>query len=329
MTRFLFTAALALAPAAAFSQQQPDRSLDAHYKIGPDSLEQEGVPHGKIAGPFTLKCEVYPGTQHTYWVYVPAQYDEKKPASLMIFNDGQAFKNEKGDARAQNVMDNLIYRREIPVMLGVFINPGRKPDQPEPTPSNWGDRDTNRPTEYNTPDDKYAKVICDELMPDLYKQGYNISKNPDHRGIGGASSGAIAAFMVAWERPNEFRKVLSIVGSFTNLRGGHVYPERVMEAEKKPIRAFFVDGRNDNRGQGRGGYDPTRDWFLQNTRLVEAMTKKGYDVNFTWGIGLHGQKQGGAQLPEMMRWLWRDHGFSTDVNDKVERAFNKPGEEKK
>jgi enterochelin esterase family protein len=328
MSRLLLVTCFAALSTVALAQP-PDRSLDSNYKLGPDSMEQEGVPKGKMVGPFTLTCEVYPGTQHTYWVYVPAQYEKEKPANLMIFNDGQAFKNEKGDVRAQNVMDNLIYRREIPVMLGVFINPGRRPDQPEPTPSNWGDRDTNRPTEYNTPDDKYAKIICDELMPALNKD-YNISKNPEHRGIGGASSGAIAAFMVAWERPTEFRKVLSIVGSFVNLRGGHVYPERVAESEKKPIRAFFVDGRNDNRGVGRGGnYDPKRDWFLQNVRLVEAMTKKGYDVNYSWGIGLHGSKQGGAQLPEMMRWLWRDHAVSTDVTDKVERAFNKPGEEKK
>ena len=145
----------------------------------------------------------------------------------------------------------------------------------------------------------------------------------DSNGIGGASSGAIAAFTVAWERPDEFRKVLSIVGSFTNLRGGHVYPEKVRASEKKPLRVFFQDGRNDNRGTGRGGnYNPERDWFLQNVRLVEAMTEKGYDINYCWGIGLHGQKQGGAMLPEMMRWLWRDHGASTDVNDKVERSFN-------
>ena len=117
--------------------------------------------------------------------------------------------------------------------------------------------------------------------------------------------------------------MLSIVGSFTNLRGGHVYPEKVRESERKPIRVFFQDGRNDNRGQRRGGaYDPTRDWFLQNVRLVEALTEKGYDVNYAWGIGLHGQKQGGAIFPDMMRWLWRDHPVSTDVNDTVERSFN-------
>jgi len=304
--------------------QAPGKDLDNFYKLSPDSLEQEGVPHGKIVGPMTLPCKVYPGTAHTYWVYVPAQYDSAKPASLMIFNDGQAFKDEKGNLRAQNVMDNLIFRREIPVMLGVFINPGKTPEQPEPNPKEWGDRTTNRPAEYNTPDDKYARIICDELMPVLGKE-YNISKDPEQRGIGGASSGAIAAFIVAWERPNEFRKVLSIVGSFVNLRGGHVYPERVLASEKKPIRVFFQDGRNDNRGLGKGGnYDQKRDWFYQNVRLVEAMTKKGYDVNYAWGIGLHGTKQGGAIMPDMMRWLWRDHPVSVDVQDKLERAFNRP-----
>jgi enterochelin esterase-like enzyme len=210
------------------------------------------------------------------------------------------------------------------VMLAVFINPGRTPEQPEPTPQEWGDRTTNRPTEYNTLDDKYARVVVDELLPALNKE-YRISPNPDHRGIGGASSGAIAAFTVAWQRPNEFRKVLSIVGSFTNLRGGDAYADLVRSSEKKPIRIFMVDGRNDNRGQRRDGtYDQRRDWFYQNVRLMQAFTEKGYDVNYTWGIGKHGQKQGGAVLPEMMRWLWRDHPVSTDVNDAVERSFNEP-----
>jgi enterochelin esterase-like enzyme len=271
----------------------PAVNHDMFYKLGPDSLPQEGVPKGRIVGPHTLPSEAYPGTQHTYWVYVPAQYDAQVPAALMVFNDGQAFMAPEGDVRAQNVMDNLIYRREIPVMIGVFINPGRTPEQPEPNPREWGDRTTNRPTEYNSLDDKYARVICDELLPEL-KKSYNISARPEDRGIGGASSGAIAAFTVAWQRPNEFRKVLSIVGSFVNLRGGHVYPELVRKSERKPIRIFMQDGRNDNRGQRRdGAYDETRDWFYQNVRLMQALTEKGYEVNYSWGIGRHGQKQGG------------------------------------
>ncbi len=300
------------------------QGLDDYYKLGPDSLPQEGVPKGTLTEAQVIPSQAYPGTQHTYWVYVPAQYDPKVPAALMIFNDGQAFKQEDGALRAQNVMDNLIYRREIPVMIGVFINPGRTPEQPEPNPKEWGDRTTNRPTEYNSLDDRYARVIIDELMPKLYEK-YNISRQAKDHGIGGASSGAIAAFTVAWERPDQFHKVLSIVGSFTNLRGGHVYPEKVRATEKKPIRVFFQDGRNDNRGERRNGeYDETRDWFKQNVRLVEAMTEKGYDINYTWGIGLHGSRQGGAIMPEMMRWLWRDHGVSTDPKDKVERAYNAP-----
>jgi enterochelin esterase-like enzyme len=306
----------------------PEASPDRHYQLGPDSFEHEGVPRGEVRGPFTLPSEAYPGTQHTYWVYVPAQYDPAVPPRLMIFNDGQAFKNMEGDLRAPNVLDNLIYRREIPVMLSVFINPGRRPDQPEPTPQEWGDRTTNRPTEYNSLDDKYARVIVDELMPALSKD-YNISKDPEHRGIGGASSGAIAAFTVAWERPNHFRKVLSLIGSYVNLRGGHVYADIVRKSEKKPIRIYLQDGRNDNRGIGReGNYNQERDWFYQNVRLMQALTEKGYDLNYQWGIGRHSQKHGGAIFPDMMRWLWRDHPVSTDVKDMVERSFNTPTHKK-
>jgi enterochelin esterase-like enzyme len=301
-----------------------DPSVDSHYQLGPDSLPQDGVPKGEIRGPFTLPSQAYPGTQHTYWVYVPAQYSSGVPASLMIFQDGQAYLAPEGDVRAPNVLDNLIFRREIPVMIAVFINPGRRPDQPEPNLHEWGDKTTNRPAEYNSLDDLYARVIVDELMPVLYRQ-YNISKDPDDHAIGGASSGAIAAFTVAWQRPDQFHKVLSIVGSFVNLRGGHVYPELIANSERKPIRVFLQDGRNDHRGLAAGRpYDPTRDWFFQNVRLMKALTAKGYDVNYAWGMNRHGQKMGGAILPDMMRWLWRDQPVSLDPNDSVERSFRLP-----
>jgi len=305
----------------------PGPNPNSQYRPGPDSMPQEGVPKGEIRGPYTLPSNAYPGTQHTYWVYVPAQYDPAVPAALMVFQDGQAFKDENGDMRAHHVMDNLIYRREIPVMIGVFINPGRTPEQPEPNLQEWGDRTTNRPAEYNSLDDKYARVITEELMPALYKE-YNISKDPEMHGIGGSSSGAIAAFTVAWERPDHFRKVLSNVGSFVNLRGGHVYPEKVLGSEKKPIRVYLCDGRNDNRGLRNGVYDEKRDWFYQNVRLMKALTQKGYDVNYSWSMNLHGQKYGGMIMPEMMRWLWRDGPVSTDVNDMVERSFRQPAAKK-
>jgi len=243
----------------------------------------------------------------------------------MVFNDGQAMVHTNGDVRAPNVLDNLIWRREVPVIIAVFINPGKTPEQPEPNPRDWGDRNTNRPEEYNRLNDKYPRVIVDELLPVLMKQ-YNISTNPEMHAIMGSSSGAIAAFTVAWERPNQFRKVISIVGSFVNLRGGHVYPEKIMESEKKPIRIFLVDGVNDNRALRGDNYQPDRDWHYQNVRMVDALMKKGYDVNFSWGIGLHGQKQGGAMLPEMMRWLWRDYPRSSDAHDMTERSVRAPAD---
>jgi enterochelin esterase-like enzyme len=290
---------------------------NSQFRLGPDSLPQDGVPKGEIKGPFHIQSSAYPGTQHTYWVYVPAQYDPATPAAIMVFQDGQAFMDPNGDLRTQNVLDNLIYRRELPVMITVFINPGRTPEQVEPSPATgWGDGTTNRGV-----DDKYARVITEELMPVMTKE-YNISKEPEMHGIGGSSSGAIAAFAVAWERPNDFRKVLSNVGSFVDIHGGQVYSDWVMQKEKKPIRVFLCDGRNDNRGLRGDNYNQNRDWFYQNVKLMKALTAKGYDVNYTWSVNLHGQKYGGMILPDMMRWLWRDAvPVTTDPKDLAERGF--------
>ena len=284
-------------------------AVDDVYMPGPDSEPHEGVPQGRVVGPLTLGSQVFTNTTRHYWVYVPAQYEAAKPACLMIFQDGHAFVNPKGDYRIPYVFDNLIYRREMPVTIGVFINPGHTPGQPESTSTNWGDSINNRPTEYNELNDRYAKMIVDELLPALEKE-YNISKNPDERAIGGASSGAICAFTVAWQRPDQFHKVISTIGSFTNIRGGHAYPELIRKSERKPIRIFLQDGVNDNRGRGRRGggtYDPQRDWHAQNIKMASALTEKGYDVNYCWGIGTHSNKQGGAIMPEMLRWLWRDY----------------------
>jgi enterochelin esterase family protein len=229
----------------------------------------------------------------------------------MVFNDGATYTQPDGYYRAVNVLDNLIYRGELPVMIAAFIDPGKFTK----------DGASNRQAEYDPPDGRYSRVIVDELLPRLYAE-YRITRDPERHAIAGWSSGAIAAFTVAWERPDQFRKVLSGIGTYVNLAGGHVYPEKVMASERKPIRIFMIDGRNDNRGVNADGqYDQTRDWFYQNVRLKEALVAKGYDVNYVWGIGVHSHDMGGAMLPEMMRWLWRDHPVSVDPNDTIERSF--------
>jgi enterochelin esterase family protein len=285
--------------------------FDAFYTLGPDSLPREGVPKGEVRGPFKLSSKAYPGAEHSYWVYVPAQYDASSEVSLMVFHDGATYLKPDGFYRAQNVLDNLTYRRDIPIMIGAFIDPG----------INVADGKSIRQDEYDALGDHYSKVIVDELLPALYKD-YKISPDPERHGIAGWSSGAIAAFTVAWERPDQFHKVLTGIGTFVDLKGGYVYPEKILASEKKPIRIFMIDGRNDNRGTNdKGEYDPHRDWFLQNVRLMEALTKKGYDVNYSWGMGVHSHNMGGAMLPEMMRWLWRDQPVSLDPHDTVERSF--------
>ena len=188
----------------------------------------------------------------------------------MIFQDGQAFKDMDGDVRAPNVLDNLIYRREIPVMIAVFINPGRTPEQPEPTPRNWGDRDTNRPTEYNSLDDRYARVIVDELMPVLYKE-YNISKDPDRHGIGGASSGAIAAFTVAWQRPErlpqgaEHRRQLHEPARRRRLRR-----HRAARARRSRSGSFCRTAATTIAASGRGGIYDQRARLVLPERAADA-----------------------------------------------------------
>jgi enterochelin esterase-like enzyme len=303
--------------ASGFSHAQgrpaADPNFDAFYQLGPDSLVQRGVPKGAVTGPFKLPTAVFPGVEHDYWVYVPAQYDGQTDVSLMVFNDGATYVQPDGYYRAVNVLDNLIYRRELPVMIGVFIDPGKFA----------ADGTSHRQAEYDPPTNAYSRVIVEELLPNLYAK-YRIARDPDRHAIAGWSSGAMAAFTVAWERPDQFRKVLSGIGTFVNLAGGHTYPERVMATEPKPIRVFMIDGRNDNRGVNPAGeYDPTRDWFYQNVRLKDALVARGYDVNFAWGMGPHSHDMGGAMLPAMMRWLWRDHPVSVDPRDTTERSFRK------
>jgi len=323
MNRKLFAIAALVTLIATAAWAAP---TDDVYLLGPDSAPHEGVPKGKVIGPLTLASDVFTNTTRHYWVYVPAQYDAKKPACLMIFQDGHFFVAPDKDYRVPYVFDNLIYRREMPVTIGVFINPGHTPEQSESSSTNWGDTINNRKLEYDELNDNYAKLIVNELLPALEKD-YNISKNPDDRAIGGASSGGICAFTVAWHRPDQFRKVISTIGSFTAIRGGHVYPELIRQSERKPIRIFLQDGLNDNRGRGRGTnttYNATRDWHAQNRLMVAALTEKGYDVNYCWGIGTHSNKQGGAMLPEMLRWLWRDYPRPDDPQDDSNRKLFEP-----
>lgn len=262
------------------------------YQHGPDSVRQDGVPQGTVTQQQWKDSKIFPGTERDYWIYVPAQYDKTQPASLMVFQDGGAYVNEKNDFRVPIVFDNLIHKQEMPVTIGLFLSPGSIPAA-DPKQKGRG----NRSFEYDSLGDQYARFLIDEFLPAI-DQNYNLSKDPAQRAICGISSGGICAWTVAWERPDQFGKVLSHVGSFTNIRGGNVYPSWIRKTEHKPLRVFLQEGSNDLDNLHGS-------WPLANQEMAAALKFAKYDYKFEYGDGGHNGKHGGAILPDSLRWLWR------------------------
>ncbi len=302
--RLLFLAALlGLATGSA-------RAAD-DYKLGADSLPQPGTPAGSIEK-FTFKSsKLFPGTERDYWVYVPKQYHPAKPAALVVFQDGGGYQSTNGSFRAPVVMDNLIHKKEMPVTIGVFINPGSVP------PAEPGQKArSNRSFEYDSLGDAYARFLLEELLPEVEKK-WKLTTDPAGRCTVGISSGGICAFTAAWERPNSFGKVISHIGSFTNIRGGHVYPalirplakdlpatatdaEKKLREQRRALRVFLQDGSNDlDNLHGN--------WPLSNKEMFAALKFAKIDCDFVLGDGGHSGKQGGAILPDTMRWIWRGY----------------------
>ena len=276
-----------------FATLAPAAPQDDQYVLGPDSQVKEDVPHGKVTQmPAWTDSKIFPGTTRDWWIYVPAQYKKDKPAAVMVFCDGAGFVKRDGQFRAPVVFDNLIAKGEMPVTIGIFIQPGVFPtSDPKDKPR------SNRSFEYDSLGDLYARFLLEEILPAVAKD-YNLTTNPDERAICGNSSGGICAFTVAWERPNEFRKVVSHIGSFTNIRGGHVYAALVRKTDKKPLKVFLQDGRNDLDNQ-------FGNWPLSNQDMAASLKFAGYDFQFVFGEGTHNGKHGGAIFPDTMRWLWK------------------------
>ncbi len=264
------------------------------YAYGPDSTPQPGVPQGKII-PFSWnKSRIYPGTSRDCWIYVPAQYDGSKPACVMVFQDGFSYLNPKGQFRVPVVFDNLIHKGDIPLMVGVFVNPGVFPERR----GKDGKAASNRSVEYDTLSSKYAEFLEKEILPEVEKH-VRLRTDAASRGICGISSGGICAFTVAWERPDLFSKVIAHVGSFTNIRGGDVYPGLIRRYERKDIRVYLQDGSGDLD-------NPFGSWPLANLQMAAALRFREYDYKFVYGDGGHNGRHGGVTLPDALRWLWRD-----------------------
>lgn len=254
-----------------------------------DNLPNPESPKGELRHMGLFESKVFDGTTRNWWIYIPAQYKAEEPACVMVFQDGQGYKDY-----VPTTFDNLIARKEMPVTVGIFIDPGK-----------FENGRSNRSFEYDTLSDQYSRFILDEILPEAEKS-VKLRHDAEGRAIAGISSGGICAFTVAWERPDQFSKVLSWVGSFTNIAsgkdlksGGHNYPALIRKTEKKPIRVFLQDGENDLDNMHGN-------WPLANQQMAKALKFKGYDYQFVFGEGFHSNKHGRAILPDSLRWLWRD-----------------------
>ena len=303
------------APAAQDPRTMPPPKASEPYTLGSDSEVQPSVPHGRVEGPLTWKSAIFPGTIRQYWVYVPAQYDPQTPAAVMVFQDGHKYVNVSQEYRVPVVFDNLIARGEMPVTIGIFINPGHHGETLPADP--W--RGDDRSFEYDSLTGTYVRFLLEEILPEVGRK-YRLTDDPERRAIAGASSGGICAFTAAWERPDAFRKVVSHIGSFTNIRGGHVYPALIRKTPRKPLRVFLQDGSTDLDNEHGN-------WPLANQQMEKAMlfaNRKAdeakpkpegdakpagprYDVKFVLGEGAHNGKHGGSIFPDTLRWVWRDY----------------------
>jgi sugar lactone lactonase YvrE/enterochelin esterase-like enzyme len=287
------------------------------YKPGPDSKIQPGVPQGEIISFKFEDSKIFPGTTRSVSIYIPAQYTASKPACLAVFQDGVIWS-------APVVFDNLIAKGEVPIILGVFVTPGIVKSL---DPTHALDR-FNRSYEYDGLGDNYSRFLLEEVLPLVKKHKTSkglpilISDNPNDRMIAGQSSGAIAAFTAAWEKPDSFRRVYTTIGTFVGLRGGERYSTLIRKTEPKPIRIFMQDGSNDHNTYGG-------DWWMANQSMERSLQFAGYDVNHIWGDGEHNSKHPTLVFPDALRWLWRDYPKPIEVGKTQNPMLNDiliPGE---
>jgi enterochelin esterase family protein len=275
-----------------FSPLPIDQS-DVCYIHGSDSTAQEGVPSGTVTEFEWSESTVYPGTSRKFWVYVPAQYDPMEPPSLMVFQDGELYLDPLGEVRGAIVLDNLIHRGDVPVTIGVFVDPGVVDDVEDPE-----DR-TNRNAEYDAFDDSYVSFLIEEVIPEVTKH-WSITDDHNRWGICGFSSGGNCAFTAAWLRPDAFRRVICCLSSFVQMPDGNPYPALISQTPRKPLRIFMQAGHRD-----LGWNEPEWNWLANNLRVAAALAEAEYDFRLVLGDGGHSPNHGSVLLPDALRWVFR------------------------
>ncbi|HEY2015859.1 MAG TPA: alpha/beta hydrolase-fold protein [Bryobacteraceae bacterium] len=286
------------------------------YTLGPESQPQPGVPKGTVTRSVLPPGKFYPGTPHNYSVYVPAQYDAARPSPFMIFLDGSGYAGN--GTRIPVVFDNLIAKHELPPMIAIFVDPGVLPALSDQAQSRF-----ERVFEYDSLSDRFSRFLLEELIPAVAKS-HNLSNNPDDRALAGTSTGAVGAFAAAWNRPDQFHRVLSLIGTYVAMKGADGLPALIRKTEPKPIRIFMQDGKNDHIVPAEPfGTFYAGSWPINNQVMFEAFQLAGYDVKLVMGEGGHSGQHGAAIMPDILRWLWR--GYPSPIVVKEPEAMSQPG----
>src|SRR5262245_28610585 len=273
-------------------QAPPSDLPPVSYSLGPDSQPQPGVPKGSLTKHTLAPGKFYPGTPHNYQLFVPAQYDASRPIPFMIFLDGSGYAGD--NVRVPVVLDNLIAKGELPPMVAIFIDPGIMPALSDQAQNRY-----ERIFEYDSLTPRFANFLIEELIGEVAKT-YNLSKDPNDNGMAGLSTGGVGAFVAAWNRPDQFRRVITWIGSFGNFRGADRLPGLIRRTEPRPIRVFMQTGRQDLVNYAGS-------WYLENPRMAAALEFAGNDVRIELGEDGHSNRHGASILPETLRWLWRDY----------------------
>ena len=318
--------------AVAASGMNPPLEAEGDFLIGPDYVRapeltpRDGVPKGRIER-LTLKSadsRFYPGiarlppangaetrpinlaglkTQpkpytRTVTVYIPAHYKPGTPAPVIVTADGP-------DANLPLALDNLIAQKRVPAMVAIMIQNG------------GGDaQGSERGLEYDTVSGRYAEFVEAEVIPLVEKTCHvTITKDPDGRATMGGSSGAAAAFTMAWFHPEWYHRVISYSGTFVNQQwpvdsalphGAWEYHEKLIpQSPRKPLRVWLEVGDRDNLTR----HDGYHDWVEANNRMATVLKANGYPYQYVFCMNAgHTDRNVKAQtLPHALEWVWRGY----------------------
>lgn len=274
---------------------------DEHYHPCPEAYHD-----GELRGTTHVfddwdHSSVFAGTRRRLAVYLPPESVVRGPLNLLICNDGEGYRFDKGAVRVPAVLDKLLASGELGATAAVFVMPGIPEGFDATVPGQMPNPTVNRQrsVEYDSCTPAYGEFLLKDVLPFVEKElGITLTTDAGRRAVCGISSGGICAFNAAWHFSGSFGRVISHCGSFVNIRGAHNFPYLIRSTPRKPVRVFLQSGELD-------ADIVTGSWALANQQMAAALEFAGYDYRFEFGTGGHNLRHGGALFADTLRWIFR------------------------